>query len=102
MQQPSGGREKQQAPAQQQYRPPPQREPISYAVTFYETHADAKRDGEALTEKSKAVGQLNIVIRAEGDMDDPELTKFGKVYAGAAWALIHDRRVEEGWYEKPH
>ena len=54
-----------------------------------------------IEENAKSVDQLNIVIRQEADMNIPDLLKHGKVFAGEAWALIHDRRVEDGWYEEP-
>lgn len=76
--------------------------PKRYGVVFYSTLQAAKDDGPQLLERAKEVDQLNIVIRAEAPMDDPELLQYGKIYAGEAWALIHDRRVEEGWYETPH
>ena len=76
--------------------------PKRYGVVFYDTLNSAKEDGPNLLEKAKEVDQLNIVIRAEAPMDDPDLLQYGKLYAGEAWALIHDRRVEEGWYEVPH
>jgi hypothetical protein len=44
------------------------------------------------------------VIRAEGNMDDPKLLGIDnkvKVFAGAAWTTIHERRQEEGWYNIP-
>jgi hypothetical protein len=74
-----------------------------YGVVFYETLAAAKADMDAIKQKLVEVEQLNIVLRAEGGMDDPELGSLGpvKVFAGVAWALIHDRRVEEGWYNEP-
>jgi hypothetical protein len=73
-----------------------------YGVIFYDNHAQAREDAANLLEKSKEVDQLNIVIRAEGTMDDPELLKYGKIFAGEAWHLIHRRRVEEKWYDEPH
>ncbi|MCX6130727.1 MAG: hypothetical protein NTX25_16920 [Proteobacteria bacterium] len=73
-----------------------------YAVIFYETHAQAREDAANLEQKKAAVDQVNIVIRAEGSMEDPELLKYGKVYAGEAWHLIHTRRVDEGWYNEVH
>jgi hypothetical protein len=73
-----------------------------YGVVFYDNHAQAREDAATLQEKASSVDQLNIVIRAEGNMDDPELTKYGKVFAGEAWHLIHRRRVEEKWYDEPH
>jgi hypothetical protein len=73
-----------------------------YGLVFYDNHAQAREDAATLLEKSKEVDQLNIVIRAEGSMDDPELLKYGKVFAGEAWHLIHRRRVDEKWYDEPH
>lgn len=73
-----------------------------YGIVFYETLAAAKADVARLQEMARGFDQLNIVIRAEASMDDPELSAIGKVFAGAAWALIHDRRVAEGWYNEAH
>ncbi len=73
-----------------------------YGVIFYDNHAQAREDAATLQAKAKECDQLNIVIRAEGTMDDPELLKFGKVFAGEAWHLIHRRRVDEKWYDEPH
>ena len=72
-----------------------------YGVVFFDTVNQAKRDLESLTEKAKEFDQLNIVIGAEGPIEDEELASIGKVFAGTAWTTIHTRRVEEGWYEKP-
>ncbi len=74
----------------------------NYAVVFYDSHAQAKEDAAELANKKESCDQLNIVIKAEGSMEDPELLKYGKIYAGEAWTLIHRRRVEEGWYNSPH
>ena len=76
--------------------------PKRYGVIFYDTFMQAKEDHENLLGKAKEVDQLNIVIKAEGPMDDPELLQYGQLYAGEAWTLIHQRRVEEKWYEEPH
>jgi hypothetical protein len=73
-----------------------------YGVVFYDNHVQAREDAANLLEKSKTVDQLNIVIRAEGTMDDPELLKYGKIFAGEAWHLIHSRRVDDKWYDDPH
>lgn len=81
--------------------PAPPHKPRRYGILFYDTLVQARQDKEAIATKAQEVDQLNIVIRAESDMDDPELTAFGKVFAGAAWTLIHERRVQDGWYEKP-
>lgn len=77
--------------------------PKQYGIVFYDTLPAAKADLETIRSKTSGVDQLNIVIRSEADMDDPELNDIGpvKVFAGAAWTLIHERRMEDGWYEKP-
>ena len=73
-----------------------------YGIVFFDTLAAAKNDLPRLQEMARGYDQLNIVIRAEASMDDPELAAIGKVFAGAAWALIHDRRVTDGWYNEAH
>ena len=74
-----------------------------YGMVLYDHFAQAKSDLARLQELEKQYDQLNIVIRAEGNMDDPDLTAIGrvKVFAGAAWTLIHERRKQDGWYEEP-
>jgi hypothetical protein len=76
--------------------------PRKYGVVFFDTLAAARNDIPRLQDLARGYDQLNIVIRAEASMDDPELAAIGKVFAGAAWALIHDRRVAEGWYNEVH
>lgn len=93
---PKGGRQAQE-PANR-----PKLPPRRYGVVFFDTLAAAKNDVQRLQELARGYDQLNIVIRAEASMDDPELAAVGKVFAGAAWALIHDRRVAEGWYNDMH
>ena len=83
-------------------RPQKKRDPINYGVVFFDTVQAAKDGIMEIEEQAKSVDQLNIVIRAETDMDIPELTAHGKVFAGEAWALVHDRRVEDKWYDEPH
>ncbi len=74
-----------------------------YGVGIYESFAAAKADKEAITARAKEVDQFNLVIRAEGNMDDPELLALGpiKIFAGSAWTLIHERRIQDGWYDSP-
>ena len=67
--------------------------PKRYGVIFYDTLVQAKESGPELLDKAKEVDQLNIVIRAEAPMDDPDLLQYGKLYAGEAWSLIHERRL---------
>ena len=73
-----------------------------YKVVFFDTLAQAKSDLENLKNAAADCDQLNIVVRAEAAMDDPELTSVGKLFCGAAWALIHERRRDAGWYEQSH
>jgi hypothetical protein len=74
-----------------------------YDIALYETLAAAKADLDGIRAKAQAVDQLNVVIRAEGGLDDPELNGLEKVkvFAGAAWTLIHERRIADGWYAEP-
>jgi hypothetical protein len=73
----------------------------NYAVLFYHNVDEAKRDLGTIEAKAQTVDQLNIVVQSENPADNPDISKFGKLYAGAAWTLIHKRRVEDGWYDKP-
>lgn len=82
-----------------EFTPPP---PKRYGVVFFDNITQAKEQLEAISEAAKACDQLNIVLRAEGPMDDEELLKLGNLYAGEAWSLIHTRRLESGWYEELH
>ncbi len=76
--------------------------PKKYGIVFYNTLAAAKNDIDNIRSKARGLDQLNIVIRAEADMNDPDLNLIGKVFAGLAWATIHERRIAEGWYLDPH
>ncbi len=73
----------------------------NYGIIFFDTLEEAKKAIEEIKTTADKYDQLNIVIRAESDMYDPELTQYGKVFAGEAWTLIHERRVEDGWYNEP-
>ena len=79
-------------------------QPKKYSVLFYDSFIAAKSDTSAIKDQCQACDQLNVVIKAEGNMDDAELLGIDpkvKVYAGAAWTSIHERRKEEGWYDSP-
>ena len=92
---------KKQTNEQLAYKPQP---PKSYGVVFFDTFVSARSAKEEIVTHCQAVDQLNLVIQAEGNMDDPELLdidKRVKVFAGAAWWSIHQRRKEEGWYDEP-
>ncbi len=73
-----------------------------YDVMFFDSLAEAHAAIERLRDKAAETDQLNIIIRAEANMDDPVLASIPKtkVFAGTAWALIHDRRVADGWYNE--
>lgn len=77
--------------------------PRKYGVIVFDTLAQAHQDQDQIRSKADEVDQLNVVIRAEANMDDPVLVKIPKVkvFAGTAWALIHDRRIADGWYDGP-
>ena len=73
----------------------------TYGILMFATFASARSSRELIIDKCSTHDQLNIVIKEEGNMDDPELIGIDpkvKVYAGEAWNLIHERRKEEGWY----
>jgi len=73
-----------------------------YHVIFFDTLVQAKSDLENLRKMASECDQLNIVVRAEASMDDQDLTSVGKLFCGAAWSLIHERRKADGWYENTH
>lgn len=74
----------------------------SYKVIFFDTVSQAKADMDNLRALAANCDQLNIVVRAEGAMDDADLNSIGKLFCGAAWALIHERRRDDGWYDTHH
>jgi hypothetical protein len=73
-------------------------------VKFYDSYQQAREDQATLLNMKAECDQLNIIIKEEAPVneealiEDPELTKYGKVFAGAAWTMIHKRRVEESFY----
>lgn len=71
----------------------------TYGVVFYDTLQAVKADLANLRNIASQFDQLNIVIKAEGPIDDAEVEKTGKIFAGAAWTLIHERRKIDGWYD---
>lgn len=75
---------------------------MKYGVVFYENTRAALSDLEAIKQKRGEVDQLNIVLKDESQDEDPTLADIGTIYAGSAWALVHERRVAEGWYEKEY
>lgn len=73
----------------------------NYKVVFFDTVHTARAEVSRIEELKQSCDQLNIVIRAETQVETQDLDQLGTVYKGAAWALIHDRRVQDGWYEFP-
>ena len=74
---------------------------VKYQALFFDTFQQAYDQQQKIVEACNHCDQLNVVIQAEGNMDDPKLLSLHphiKVYAGKAWALIHRRRQEENWY----
>jgi hypothetical protein len=74
----------------------------TYKAVYFDTLTQAKSDLNKLKGLASQCDQLNIIVRAEASMDDPDLTSIGKLFCGAAWTLIHDRRAADGWYNEPH
>jgi hypothetical protein len=74
-----------------------------FQVLFFDSFAQARAaEASIATACSQPdITQINVVIREEGNMDDAELLGLHskvKVYAGAAWTTIHERRQADGWY----
>ncbi len=76
-----------------------------YSLLAFDTFAQAKQAKDELLQACQGCDQLNVLVREEGNMDDPELLQVHskiKVFAGAAWTLIHERRLADGWYNERH
>jgi hypothetical protein len=71
-------------------------------VVFFDTQDSARSQADALMEFARKCEQLNIIIKEECKTHDKELAKIGRIYCGAVWWQIHERRVKEGWYSKEH
>ncbi len=80
---------------------PSQKPSRNFQVIFYDTLEDAQKDILQLKKISCNKVPVNIVIKSETIKLEPnsEIEKLGKIYSGSAWALIHERRMKEGWYE---
>ncbi|MCX6117823.1 MAG: hypothetical protein NT027_09790 [Proteobacteria bacterium] len=94
-------------PTRQIYKQPVQVKPSSnrlkkYDVVFFDTLQSARAEIEKIKSLANQCGQLNVIIRAEPSGDDSDIQAFGKVFSGAAWALIHERRTQDGWYNAEH
>ncbi|MDD9950178.1 MAG: hypothetical protein OXT67_01310 [Zetaproteobacteria bacterium] len=76
----------------------------TYKVLFFETIHELLHNRNKIIAAIQDCDQLNLVVRAESDMDNPEVQSIDpkvKLFAGAAWHLIHERRQEDGWYDHP-
>ena len=74
-----------------------------YDVAIYDSFHAARAAKTEIQEKCRNCDQFNLVIKAEGNMDDPELLEIDqkvKVFAGTAWTTIHERRIEDDWYKE--
>lgn len=81
------------------YKPMP---PKTYQVVFYPTFVAAIKDADAIRAMCTKSDFVNVVVKAEGDMTNPEILGIDpkvRLFAGEAWDLIHHRRIEEKWYE---
>lgn len=72
--------------------------PSTYDVLFYKTLREAEADQERIRARSAAVDQLNVVVEAEDLTEDYPFADVAELFCGAAWTLIHRRRVDDGWY----
>tara|TARA_B100002052_G_C15401538_1_gene384205 strand:+ start:164 stop:427 length:264 start_codon:yes stop_codon:yes gene_type:complete len=73
-----------------------------YKLLVYDTPQAVLQNLVQIKKTASQCDQLNIVIRQEGDMDNPKILSIApqiKLFCGEAWALIHERRFEDGWYD---
>lgn len=69
---------------------------------FFKTFTQTKSSSAKILEACEKYEAVYLIIKEEGDMDDPDLLtlhKAIKVYAGTAWTGIHKMRLEEGLYD---
>lgn len=74
-----------------------------FGVEIFDSFRDAKQNHDKIKAGCAGVDQFNVVIREEGNMDDPEILGIDakvRIFAGVAWTTIHERRIEEGWYQQ--
>ena len=80
------------------------KKPKKIAVIFFETCQKVEQQKESLQQLCETCDQLNVVVEEESDMDNPSILGIHpkiKLYAGAAWFLVHQRRQDDGWYDQP-
>ena len=77
--------------------------PKKIAVVFFDTSQKAEQETKLLQKLCETCDQLNVVLEEESDMDNPGILGIHpkiKLYAGAAWFLVHQRRQDDGWYDQ--
>ena len=88
-----------------------------YGVLFFDSPAEARQNWSKVTVALESVDQLNIVLRSEPqpgagttdlypddlpiEAEQAQERESIKIFSGAAWTLIHERRREDGWYDAP-
>lgn len=72
--------------------------PTTYDVLFYKSIREAEAHQADIRAKAHLVDQMNVVLEAEDLIEDYSFADAAELYCGAAWTLIHRRRVEDGWY----
>lgn len=74
--------------------------PTTYDVLFYKSIREAEAHQADIRAKAHLVDQMNVVLEAEDLIEDYSFADAAELYCGAAWTLIHRRRVEDGWYSE--
>lgn len=74
--------------------------PTTYDVLFYKSLREAEADQQKIRAKASSVDQMNVVLEAEEIIEEYSFADVAELYCGAAWTLIHRRRVEDGWYKE--
>jgi hypothetical protein len=80
-------------------------EPKTYQFKEFDNFKAAHADISSLSALAESCDQLNVIIKAEGNMEDEQILEASPkitIYAGEAWYLIHTRRLEEKWYDSQH
>ena len=84
-------------------KPRPPQPKRRYSLLIFDTLYEAAQAKERIEASCAECDRLNVVIREEGLRDLAEIETVNervKVYQGAAWTLIHERRRDDGWYNE--